>query len=215
MRDNFMATESDFDAISHHELAQSIVDAPRQAPVPPIMGLAPQRSHEIACGADTEMRSSRHMGTDVMPLAVKNEMGCNTQRVMTSEKMIDTTVPMQSMGSQVNTAMKDAGCDGIITEMQNQASQMEVQVKDMNVTCDLLIPSDDDAEGIEEVTCIKCNGTQMNKKGLPCRKCNGRGTLVSRELSAMAALIRQEVEEYCYSSFKKLFSEHVEARHAE
>jgi len=93
---------------------------------------------------------------------------------------------------------------------------MEVQVKDTDVTCDLLIPSDeDDAEGIEEVTCIKCNGTQMNKKGLPCRKCNGRGTLVSRELSAMAALIRQEVEEYCYTSFKKLFTEHVEARHAE
>ena len=42
---------------------------------------------------------------------------------------------------------------------------MDVQVKkDMDVTCDLLIPSDD--EEMEEVTCIKCNGTQMNKKGL-------------------------------------------------
>ena len=209
-----MAAESDFDAISHHELAQSIVDANHQK-VPPIMGLAPSRSHEIACGGDDHMMTSRNQGTDVMPLAERAEAGINTQRVMTSEKMIDTTVQMNEMGSQANTKMRDMGCDGIITEMQNQASQMEVQVKDTDVTCDLLIPSDeDDVEGIEEVTCIKCNGTQMNKKGLPCRKCNGRGTLVSRELSAMAALIRQEVEDYCYSSFKKLFTEHVEKRQA-
>ena len=71
------------------------------------------------------------------------------------------------------------------------------------MTCDLLIPSDEDmGEDLEEVTCIKCCGTQMNKKGLPCRKCNGRGTLVSRELTALAAIIRQEVQEYCYQSFK-------------
>mmetsp|Transcript_24316 Transcript_24316/g.30156 ORF Transcript_24316/g.30156 Transcript_24316/m.30156 type:complete len:170 (-) Transcript_24316:961-1470(-) len=87
---------------------------------------------------------------------------------------------------------------------------MEVQVKDTDVTCDLLIPSDDEqAEGLEEIACIKCNGSQMNKKGLPCRKCNGRGTLVSRELSAMASLIRQEVEDYCFSSFKGLFEDYM------
>lgn len=64
-------------------------------------------------------------------------------------------------------------------------------MKEADVTCDLLIPSDDDdAADVEEVSCIKCNGTQMNKKGLPCRKCNGRGTLVSKELSAVAAIVR-------------------------
>lgn len=86
-----MATESDFDAISHHELAQSIVDANHQK-VPPIMGLAPSRSHEIACGGDDQMMTSRNQGTDVMPIAERAEAGINTQRVMTSEKMIDTTV---------------------------------------------------------------------------------------------------------------------------
>ena len=54
-----MAAESDFDAISHHELAQSIVDANHQK-VPPIMGLAPSRSHEIACGGDAQMMTSRN-----------------------------------------------------------------------------------------------------------------------------------------------------------
>lgn len=58
---------------------------------------------------------------------------------------------------------------------------MMSEMKDVDVTCDLLIPSDD--EDVAEVACIKCNGSQMNKKGLPCRKCNGRGTLVSKELS--------------------------------
>jgi DnaJ-class molecular chaperone len=81
-------------------------------------------------------------------------------------------------------------CDGILTQMQNQASQMEVQMKEQDVTCDLLIADDDDDADIEEVTCIKCNGTQMNKKGRPCRKCKGTGTLVSRELSAIAAVVR-------------------------
>lgn len=69
---------------------------------------------------------------------------------------------------------------------------MKTEVKDMDVTCDLLIPSDDDGDNVdlEEVACFKCNGTQMNKKGLPCRKCNGRGTLVSKELSAVASMVR-------------------------
>jgi len=60
-------------------------------------------------------------------------------------------------------------------------------MKEADVTCDLLIPSEDeDAADLEEVSCIKCNGSQVNKKGLPCRKCNGRGTIVSKELSAVA-----------------------------
>lgn len=201
-----MAADSEFDAVSHHELAQSIVE--RRPSVP--AQLAAQPSHEIAVGSDNAMRESISIGTDVMPKLQGRETGCNTQRVMTSEKMIDTCVQMCDMSSQVKTTMQDQGCDGLLTEMQNQASQMEVQVKDMNVTCDLLVPSDeDDAEGIEPVSCFKCNGSQVNKKGLPCRKCNGRGTIVSRELSDLAGMIKQEVEDYCYTSFKKLFEDYL------
>ena len=124
--------------------------------------------------------------------------------------MIDTCVETNETSTQAHAATRDMGCDGRITQMQNQASQMEVMAKDVDVTCDLLIPSDDDdAVGLEEVACFKCNGTQMNKKGLPCRKCGGRGTLVSRELSQVAAMVRQEVQEYCYDSFKKMFVEYL------
>ena len=94
---------------------------------------------------------------------------------------------------------------------------MEVEMKEADVTCDLLIPddSDGDAADLEEVTCIKCNGTQMNKKGLPCRKCNGRGTLVSRELSTVASLVRQEVQEFCYESFEKMFTDYLNEKQIE
>lgn len=117
------------------------------------------------------------------------------------------------MSSQVKTNMQDQGCDGLVPQTQNEASQMEVQVKDADVTCDLLVPSDeDDAEGLEELACFKCNGSQVNKKGLPCRKCKGRGTIVSRELTDLASVIRQEVEEYCYTSFRKMFEEYLELK---
>ncbi len=88
-------------------------------------------------------------------------------------------------------------------------------MKNVDITCDLLIPSDEDDAEVEEVTCIKCNGTQMNKKGLPCRKCNGRGTLVSKEISAISAMVRQEVQEYCYQSFKTMFTRHLEVKKIE
>ena len=106
--------------------------------------------------------------------------------------------------------MQDQSCGGKSAEMQHQASQMVVQAKDVDITCNLLVPSDDDAEPIEEMACFKCNGSQVNKKGLRCRKCNGRGTIASRELSDLAGVIRQEVEEYCYTSFKKMFVDYLE-----
>lgn len=148
-------------------------------------------------------------GTVMNPVA-HHEAACNTARVQTKSVMIDTCVPMQDSSSQARTQMRDMGCDGIVTHMQTQASQMEVQMKSVDVTCDLLIPSDGEEDpNVEEVTCIKCNGTQMNKKGLPCRKCNGTGTLVSRELSEVAAIVRQEVQEYCYQSFQKMFTDYL------
>jgi len=97
----FMAADSDFDAVSHHELAQSI-GGDRRLTFPQ---LNVQPAHEIACGSDTAMRESISIGTDVMPKMAGRETGCNTQRVMTSEKMIDTCVQMCDMSSQVKTTM--------------------------------------------------------------------------------------------------------------
>jgi len=96
--------DSEFDSISHSELARSIADS---------HSYQKMLSHEMACGSDDAMVDA---STDTKPRA---EAGCNTQRVQTSEKMIDTTVAMQDMSSQARTKVRDMGCDGIITNMQN------------------------------------------------------------------------------------------------
>ena len=53
-------------------------------------------------------------------------------------------------------------------------SQMERDVKDSEVSCEIIIP-DDEAVAQEAITCVKCMGSTVNKKGLPCRKCKGTG----------------------------------------
>ena len=74
--------------------------------------------HEIAVGSDEAMND------DELAQSIVNraEAGCNTARVQTSEKMIDTCVTTHEMSSQAHAATRDMGCDGRITQMQNQAS---------------------------------------------------------------------------------------------
>jgi hypothetical protein len=60
------------------------------------------------------MTHSISIGTDA-PGVQQAEAGCNTARVMTSEKMIDTTVQTHEIASQARTDVRDMGCDGIIT----------------------------------------------------------------------------------------------------
>jgi hypothetical protein len=91
---------------------------------------------------------------------------------------------------------------------------MTATVADAQANCQLIVP-DEEEEGVEEITCIKCNGSQVNKKGLPCRKCGGTGVLSSKELAAIAATVREEVRDYCYKSFQNMFKDFLEAKRAE
>ena len=77
IREGIMMAESEFDAVSHQELAQSI--------------------HSIAPVA--AMRARVSIGTDIMPPAVRAEAACNTARVQTSDKLIDTCVQMNDCSS--------------------------------------------------------------------------------------------------------------------
>lgn len=92
--DNFLA-DSDFDAMSHAELGQSI--APDRFST--AMNDQAIGGHEIAVGPDSDMKASVSIGTDAEPPTVRAEAGCNTARVQTSEKMIDTCVRTQEMSS--------------------------------------------------------------------------------------------------------------------
>jgi len=100
------------------------------------------------------------MGTDVNNLISRGDQGCNTAKVVTSEKMIETHVEQTSFGTQARTAVRDAANDGFATETKAQGSQMTTQVSDAQANCQLLVPDEEDeAEAaMAEVTCIKCNG---------------------------------------------------------
>lgn len=93
MNNNFLA-DSDFDAISHQELGQSMLDRRNT-----MMHNPNKAGHEIAIGSDEPIKTSVSIGTESMPNAGRFDAGCNTQRVKTSEKMIDTCVDTKEMSS--------------------------------------------------------------------------------------------------------------------
>ena len=108
------------------------------------------------------------------------------------------------------------GCDGIKTDTFNQASQMDVQMSDNEVNCQLLVPDEKDEEAIEqEVVCFKCNGSQVNKKNMPCRKCAGTGMIMSNELGELQDIVKQEVGDFCREHFKQMFRDYLEAKQLE
>jgi len=137
--------------------------------------------------------------------------------VTTHEKMIETRVEQISSATQARANTRDAGNDGLTTETKAQGSQMTTTVTDAQANCQLIVPDEDENEeaGVEEITCIKCNGSQVNKKGLPCRKCGGSGVLSSKELAAIAITVREEVRDYCYKSFQNMFKDFLEKKRAE
>jgi len=70
------------------------------------------------------------MGTDVNNLVSRGDQGCNTVRVATNEKMIDTRVETAASGTQARAATRDAGNDGFATETKAQGSQMAANTSD-------------------------------------------------------------------------------------
>ena len=98
--------DSDFEAVSHADLAHSIFD--RRATVP-----ATTRGHEIAVGSDAVMRESVSVGTGSNQVN-QADAGCNTARVKSSDVMINTCVEMADNASQSNVQVRDMGCDNII-----------------------------------------------------------------------------------------------------
>ena len=61
--------DSDFDAVSHAELAQSVMARDDNS-----------QAHEIAVGSDAIMKESVSIGTDG-PMVYQADAGCNTARV--------------------------------------------------------------------------------------------------------------------------------------
>lgn len=104
---------SDFESIGASELDRSSTIGFGNRASRPIQ-------HEIACGGDAPVARGLDMGTDVNNLISKGDQGCNTQRVTTHEKMIDTRVEQISSASQARAQTRDAANDGFATETKAQ-----------------------------------------------------------------------------------------------
>lgn len=85
---------------------------------------------------------------------------------------------------------------------------MQCVAKDAEVSCEIIIPDDEDVK-TESITCFKCCGSTVNKKGLPCRKCKGTGSISSKEINEVMHMVREEVHDYCTATFKDMFRDYM------
>lgn len=58
--------------------------------------------------------------------------------------------------------------------------------------------------------CFRCDGNKVNKKGLPCKKCNGTGKLNNKFFRDLHKILSDEIRKYCTQEYQKLLIEHIE-----
>jgi len=63
--------------------------------------------------------------------------------------------------------------------------------------------------------CFKCDGSKVNKKGKPCKKCNGTGKLKEKFFSDLQKILQEEVHKYCSTEYQKLLTKHLEVKKQE
>ena len=89
------------------------------------------------------------------------------------------------------------GTDSFKAATSNVGTQNEANGKDAEVNCEIIIPDEEEAIEQESITCWKCAGSTMNKRGLPCRKCNGSGVVTSKAVIQIVKMVREEVKDFC------------------
>jgi hypothetical protein len=55
----------------------------------------------------------------------------------------------------------------------------------------------------------------INKKGLPCKKCNGTGKINNQFFKNLQKILSNEVSKCCTSQYQKLLIEHLEKKKAD
>lgn len=173
-------------------------------------------THEIGCGGNDALMMAVDIATDVNNLVSKEDAGSNTKLIATQDSSVGSNpVVMSSIGCQNITKTQDAGSDSMKTTTSNVGTQNERDVKDTEVSCEIIIPDEEESIQQESVSCFKCLGSATNKKGLPCRKCNGTGVLRSKEITEIVQIVREEVREYCTAEFKTMFKEYLVKKQAD
>lgn len=107
-------------------------------------------------------------------------------------------------------------CNTLINT-ESQACQKNLIGNEKEVSCMILRPEDlkalDSAGANEELPeCFRCDGKKVNKKGLPCKKCNGTGALNNKFFKDLYKILKLEVKTYCTQEYRKLFIQHLASK---
>ena len=143
-------------------------------------------------------------------------IGCNTNFVQTDEKQLNAVVDTKDCGSQAFKDVREAFCDGSI-QTESKGSQFKTEAVSQEVNCQILRPENEEESISDEegIVCFKCDGTKVNKKGLPCRRCNGSGALKNKLYTDLVKVIKEEIQSYTTQTFQRLMVDHLGKRAAE
>jgi hypothetical protein len=137
--------------------------------------------------------------------------------VQTESKQINTaSVETQEMASQVQKEVKEAFCDGSIQTV-SRGSQSRADMSSQEINCQILRPEqqEESIEDEEAIVCFRCDGTKVNKKGLPCRRCNGSGSLNNRFFQDLMKVLREEIKSFTTQTFQRLMVEYLSKKSAD
>jgi len=59
------------------------------------------------------------------------------------------------------------------------------------------------------LVCFRCDGSQVNKKGLPCRRCNGTGKLQSIFYKGLIKVLKEEIKSYTTQTFQRMIMDYL------
>jgi len=169
-----------------------------------------QNTNEIACGGDDFLGRAVDIATDVNNLVTKEDACSNTLRAAMKDSAVGS-MPVQTnnIGCQGVVHTQDAGSDSFKAQTSNVATQNVSNGKDAEVSCEIIIPDEEEAIQAESIVCWKCMGSTVNKRGLPCRKCNGSGVVTSKAVIQVVNMVREEVREFCSAQFKEMFRDYL------
>jgi hypothetical protein len=125
-------------------------------------------------------------------------------------------VDTKDCGSQAFKDVREAFCDGSI-QTESKGSQFKTEAVSQEINCQILRPENEE-EAIaddEGIICFKCDGSKVNKKGMPCRRCNGSGLLKNKFYTDLVKVIKEEIQSYTTQTFQRLMVDHLGKRAAE
>lgn len=102
--------------------------------------------HEIGCGGTDALMKAVDIATDVNNLVSKESSATNTANIIRMDSCVGSNqVVMSSIGCQNITKTQDTGVDSFQTMKSHVGTQDERNVKDSEVSCELIVPEEEEA----------------------------------------------------------------------